>query len=109
MSNFFSNTFGRLTELVTGATPWYKLPPLLGLPRVFRIRRKMRSDNLHDTGKIDAIETTQFSRVCRRQRRGGAGAARSFFRERARANDQVLNGGSVLLFRGDESRSCQAA
>ena len=56
MSNFFSNTFGRLTELVTGAIPWYKLPTLLGLPRVFRIREKLRSDNLYDTGKIDSVD-----------------------------------------------------
>ena len=56
MPNFFSNTFGRVTGFVTGAVPWYKLPPLLGLPRVFRIRKKLRSDNLFDTGKIDPIE-----------------------------------------------------
>ena len=56
MASFFSNTFGRVTEFVTGAIPWYKLPPVLGLPRVFRIREKMRSDNLHDTGKIDPID-----------------------------------------------------
>ncbi|MEK6302442.1 MAG: peroxidase family protein [Acidobacteriota bacterium] len=56
MANIFSNTFGRVTEFVTGAIPWYKVPVLLGLPRVFRIREKMRKDNLYDTGKIDAIE-----------------------------------------------------
>ena len=56
MANIFSNTFGRVTEFVTGAVPWYKVPVLLGLPRVFRIREKMRKDNLYDTGKVDAIE-----------------------------------------------------
>jgi hypothetical protein len=56
MANFFSNTFGRVTEFVTGSIPWFKLPTLLGLPRVFRIREKLRSDNLYDTGKIDPID-----------------------------------------------------
>lgn len=56
MANLFSNIFGRVTEFITGGTPWYKLPVLLGLPRVFRIRAKLRSDNLYDTEKIDKIE-----------------------------------------------------
>jgi hypothetical protein len=56
MANFFSNTFGRVTEFVTGWIPWFKLPVLVGLPRVFRIREKLRSDNLYDTEKIDPIE-----------------------------------------------------
>lgn len=55
MGNFLSNTFGRVTEFVTGV-PWYKLPPLLGLSRVFSIRKKMRANNLYDTGKVESIE-----------------------------------------------------
>src|SRR5262245_17110749 len=55
MADFFSKTFGRLTEALTGRIPWYKLPVALGLARVFRIREKMRADNLYDTEKIDAI------------------------------------------------------
>ena len=56
MASIFSNTFGRITELFTGRKPWYTLPVILGLARVFRIRERLRSDNLYDTGKIDAIE-----------------------------------------------------
>ena len=56
MASFFSNNFGKITEFVTGWIPWYKLPVPIGLVRVFRIRSKMRSDNLYDTEKIDKIE-----------------------------------------------------
>ncbi|MEK6406431.1 MAG: peroxidase family protein [Acidobacteriota bacterium] len=56
MANIFSNSFGRVTEFLTGWIPWYKVPVLLGLPRVFRIRAKLRSDNLYDTGKIEPID-----------------------------------------------------
>src|SRR5262249_25969651 len=55
MADFFSRNFGRVTEFFTGRIPWYKLPVLLGLARVFRIREKLRSDNLYDTEKIDAV------------------------------------------------------
>lgn len=68
MANFFSNIFGRVTEFVTGAIPWYKVPTLLGLPRVFRIREKLRSDNLYDTGKIDAIEAPPLGKPGESQR-----------------------------------------
>ena len=68
MANFFSNAFGRVTEFVTGAVPWYKLPTLVGLPRVFRIREKLRSDNLYDTGKIDAIEALPLGKPGESQR-----------------------------------------
>ena len=57
MPNIFSNTFGRIAELFTRATPWYKLPVFIGLGRVFRIREKLRSDNLYDTEQIDKIES----------------------------------------------------
>jgi len=56
MANIFSNTFGRVTGLFTGWIPWYKLPVFLGLARVFRIREKLRKDNLYDAGKIESIE-----------------------------------------------------
>jgi hypothetical protein len=55
MADFFSKTFGRVTELLTGRIPWYKLPVVLGLARVFRIRETLRSDNLYDTEKVDPI------------------------------------------------------
>lgn len=55
MANLFSNTFGRVTEFLTARIPWYKLPVPLGLARVFRIREKLRSDNLYDTSPVDAI------------------------------------------------------
>jgi len=55
MANLFSNTFGRVTEFFTARIPWYKLPVPLGLARVFRIREKLRSDNLYDTSPVDAI------------------------------------------------------
>ncbi|HZM89586.1 MAG TPA: peroxidase family protein [Blastocatellia bacterium] len=68
MANFLSNTFGRLTGFLTGGTPWFKLPPLLGLPKVFSIRKKMRSDNLYDTGKIDPIEVPPLGKPGERER-----------------------------------------
>jgi hypothetical protein len=54
MANIFSNTFGRLTEFFTQRVPWYKLPTLFAFPRLFRIREKMRADNLVDTGNVEA-------------------------------------------------------
>src|SRR4029453_6291126 len=68
MANFLSNTFGRLTGFLTGGTPGFKLPPLLGLPKVFSIRKKMRSDNLYDTGKIDPIEVPPLGKPGERER-----------------------------------------
>jgi hypothetical protein len=53
--SIFSRTFGRVTELVTGNTPWYKLPVFLGIPRLFRIRLRLRKENLVDTSKIASI------------------------------------------------------
>ena len=55
MANIFTNNFGKVTEFFTQWVPWYKLPVLFAFPRLFRIRTKMRSDNLHDTGKVDSI------------------------------------------------------
>ncbi|MEK6320648.1 MAG: peroxidase family protein [Acidobacteriota bacterium] len=68
MANIFSNTFGRFTEVVTGWIPWYKLPVLLGLPRIFRIRAKLRSDNLYDSEKIDATEAPPLGKPGETQR-----------------------------------------
>ncbi|MGA9769625.1 MAG: peroxidase family protein [Blastocatellia bacterium] len=66
--SIFSRTFGRLTNLVTGSTPWYKLPTLLGIPKLFRIREKMRKENLRDTGKIASIPTPTLGKPDERQR-----------------------------------------
>src|SRR5688500_15676129 len=55
MANVFSNIFARVGNLFTGGTPWYKLPKLLGLAKVFRIRRDLRANNLYDAGEVDAL------------------------------------------------------
>lgn len=34
--------------------PWHRLPTPLGISRLFRIRQKLRRDNLHDTGVVAA-------------------------------------------------------
>lgn len=34
--------------------PWHRLPTPLGIARLFRIRQKLRHDNLHDTGVVDS-------------------------------------------------------
>jgi hypothetical protein len=55
MANVFSNIFARVGNLFTGGTPWYKLPKLLGLAKVFRIRRDLRANNLYDAEKVDGL------------------------------------------------------
>jgi hypothetical protein len=55
MANIFSDIFGRVGNLFTGGIPWYKLPKVLGLAKVFRIRKNLRANNLYDTEKIDAL------------------------------------------------------
>lgn len=66
--SIFSRTFGRLTELFTGNKPWYTLPVLLGIPRVFRIRERLRKENLHDTEKIASTPRSPLGKPEQRQR-----------------------------------------
>src|SRR6185503_806368 len=66
--SFFSRTLGRVTDVFTGKTPWYKLPVILGIARVFRIREKLRKENLLDTGKIASMPLPPLGKPDERQR-----------------------------------------
>jgi hypothetical protein len=39
----------RLSDLVRGRRPWYRLPRLLAMPQLVEIRNRLRRENLHDT------------------------------------------------------------
>ena len=49
-----SRSFNRLTGFFTGWIPWHRLPTLLAIPRLLRIRERLRDLNLHDTSKVAA-------------------------------------------------------
>jgi len=54
--SILTRTAARIGEFFTGrSTPWHKLPVALGIIRLFRIRDRLRSNNLHDTYKIPSI------------------------------------------------------
>lgn len=64
----FSRLFGRIGELFTRSTLWHKLPVPLGVARLFRIREKMRRDNLHDTNKVASINLPPLGQPTNEQR-----------------------------------------
>ncbi|MDQ3650826.1 MAG: peroxidase [Acidobacteriota bacterium] len=54
--SILTRTAARIGEFFTGrSTPWHKLPVALGIIRLFRIRDRLRSNNLHDTYEIPSI------------------------------------------------------
>ena len=50
--SIFSRVFNRVAEFFTGRTPWHELGVTLGIARLFRIRDRLREQNLHDTSKV---------------------------------------------------------
>lgn len=43
------SVFGKLGDFLGRRRPWYKLPTLLAIPHLIRMRDELRRDNLHDT------------------------------------------------------------
>src|SRR5262245_14308465 len=41
--------FGPLGDLLSKRRPWYKLPTLLAIPQLLKMRNELREKNLHDT------------------------------------------------------------
>jgi hypothetical protein len=52
-----SRSFNRFTGFFTGWIPWHRLPTLLAIPKLLRIRERLRDRNLHDTSKVAAMES----------------------------------------------------
>ncbi|MCI0486554.1 MAG: peroxidase [Blastocatellia bacterium] len=63
MTNFFSDFFNKLRELFTRNRPWHELSVPLGITRLFRIRDKLRKDNLHDTSKIASTDNPDLGSI----------------------------------------------
>ena len=41
--------FDRLTRSLRTRRPWYRLPTVLAIPHLIRMRNELRRKNLHDT------------------------------------------------------------
>lgn len=50
--SLLTRIFNRAAEFFTGRTPWHELGLTLGIARLFRIRDKLRENNLYDTSKV---------------------------------------------------------